>query len=252
MSLISIKNVNSWYGDKQMLKNINMEIEKNKITSFIGPSACGKTTLLKSLNRMNDLIESFRISGDILFGDTNIYKDIKKSTDVMWLRQQIGMVFQNPNPLPMSIYKNLKLPLSEKHILTKEEEDNIILTNLKNTHIYEEIKDRIHKSALALSGGQQQRLCIARCLCQSPQVILLDEPCSALDPISTSKIEDLLLELKEKYTIVIVTHNMAQARRISDNVGFFYQGELVEYSDCETFFYSPKKELTQNYLKGVF
>ncbi len=253
MSTISIRNVSSWYGQKKVLDNVNMEIMENEITAFIGPSACGKTTLLKSINRMNDLIKDFKIEGSIVIEDIDIYKDIIKPVDVMKLRQKIGMVFQSPNPFPMSIIKNLTLPIEETiNDLSDKEVEEIAINSLKSVHLYNEIEDRLTKSALNISGGQQQRLSIARCLTISPSIILFDEPCSALDPISTILIEELLLELKEKYTIVIVTHNMQQARRISDKVGFFYQGELVEFGDSNEFFGSPKEELTQNYLRGVF
>lgn len=252
-SAVSIKNVNSWYGSKQVLKNINMEIEEKSITAFIGPSACGKTTLLKSLNRMNDLITSFKIDGEINIDGMDIYKDIKKPSDLMQFRQKVGMVFQMPNPFPMSIYKNLSLPIKEKYNnISKSSVEKIIMKSLNDVHLFSEVKDRLKFSGSDLSGGQQQRLCIARCLTINPDIILFDEPCSALDPISTLKIEDLLQELKEKYTIVIVTHNLEQASRISDKVGFFYHGELIEYGEKNSFFCQPKNELTQKYIMGKF
>jgi phosphate transport system ATP-binding protein len=250
---IAVKNVDSWYGEKQVLKNINMEIEKKSITALIGPSACGKTTFLKSLNRINDLVKGFKISGIISVGGQDIYKDIKKASDLMFLRQKMGMVFQIPNPFPMSIYKNLALPFSEKNNLSSRKRiDEVVVKCLKDVHLYDEVKERLDASALDLSGGQQQRLCIARCLTITPEIILFDEPCSSLDPISTLKIEDLLRELKEQYTLVIVTHNLEQAKRIADRVGFFYQGELIEYSAKDKFFTRPRHELTQKYLAGKF
>ena len=252
-SIISIKEVNSWYGDKHVLKNVSMDIEPNKITAFIGPSACGKTTLLKSINRMNDLIPSFRISGTINVEDVDIYKEINKAVELMQHRKRVGMVFQSPNPLPMSIYRNLALPIEENFDkLGKEKMMEIILSSLTATHLHDEVCNRLNSSAMSLSGGQQQRLCIARALTINPEIILFDEPCSALDPISTYKIEELLNELKEKYTIVIVTHNMEQATRISDNVAFFYHGELIEYGTTEQIFFELKQELTQKYVTGKF
>ncbi len=250
---ISISGVNSWYGDKHILKNICMEIAPRSITSFIGPSACGKTTMLKSINRMNDLVPTFRITGSIKVDDIDVYKEITNSIDLMKHRRRVGMVFQSPNPLPMSILKNLELPIKENFDrLSCKEIKEIIDNCLKSAHIYDEVSSRLQKNALMLSGGQQQRLCIARALTISPEIILFDEPCSALDPISTMKIEELLCELKGKYTIVIVTHNLEQAMRISDNVAFFYQGELVEYGSMHEVFMNPQKELTQNYITGRF
>jgi len=252
-AVISIKDVSSWYGDKQILKNINMEIKKNSITSFIGPSACGKTTLLRSLNRMNDLIPSFKLTGTVKIDGTDIYKDIKKPEDLMRHRMNVGMVFQSPNPLPMSIYRNMALPMEESFPKERKKEiPKLIEKYLSDAHLYDEVKDRLHSSGHSLSGGQQQRLCIARVLTISPEIILFDEPCSALDPISTMRIEDLLNELKQDYTIVIVTHNLQQASRISDNVAFFYHGELVEYGESNQVFLNPKSELTQNYITGKF
>jgi phosphate transport system ATP-binding protein len=251
--IIEAKNVDSWYGEKQVLKNINIEIERKSITAFIGPSACGKTTFLKSLNRMNDLISSFKISGSIRVGGQDIYQEIKKPSDLMLLRQKIGMVFQMPNPFPMTIHTNLALPFTERNnVYSRKQIDEVVERCLKDVHLYDEVKDRLKTSALDLSGGQQQRLCIARCLTINPEIILFDEPCSALDPISTIKIEDLLQELKEQYTIVIVTHNLEQARRIADRVGFFYQGELIEYGEKDSFFIRPQNDLTQKYLAGKF
>ncbi len=252
-SAVSIKHVNSWYRNKQVLKNINMEIEEKSITAFIGPSACGKTTLLKSLNRMNDLISSFKIDGEIIIDGVDIYKDINNPSDLMCFRQKVGMVFQMPNPFPMSIYRNLALPIIEKYNkISRSSIDELIEKCLRDAHLFDEVKDRLKSSGTDISGGQQQRLCIARCLTISPDIILFDEPCSELDPISTLRIEDLLQELKQKYTIIIVTHNLEQASRISDKVGFFYHGELIEYGEKERFFFQPKNELTQKYITGKF
>ncbi len=222
---INIKNVNLFYTQFQALKNVNLDIEKNEITAFIGPSGCGKSTLLKSLNRMNDLIEGCRIEGEILLDGQNIYGKI----DVNALRKRVGMVFQKPNPFPMSIYDNVAYGPKTHGIRSKVKLDEIVETSLKNAAIWDELKDRLKKNALSLSGGQQQRLCVARALAVEPEILLMDEPTSALDPISTAKIEDLVLELKKKYTIVIVTHNMQQATRISDKTAFFPLGEMIEF-----------------------
>ncbi|WP_070000962.1 phosphate ABC transporter ATP-binding protein PstB [Cellulosilyticum sp. I15G10I2] len=249
---IHIKNVDVFYGTHHVLKNINMTIQKNAITAFIGPSGCGKTTLLKSINRMNDFISDFKLSGNILVDEEDIYQSDKQQY-LIELRRKIGLVFQMPNPFRTSIYDNLSMPILEKTPkIPTTEMNKIILKALECTHIYEEVKERLHMSAEKLSGGQQQRLCIARALAIEPEVILFDEPCSALDPISTLKIEDLLGELKKNYTIIIVTHNMEQAARIADYVGFFYEGELVEYDTCNKLFDVPDKELTQRYISGKF
>jgi len=245
---INIKNVNFFYTQFQALKNVNLDIEKNEITAFIGPSGCGKSTLLKSLNRMNDLIEGCRIEGEILLDGQNIYGKI----DVNALRKRVGMVFQKPNPFPMSIYENVAYGPKTHGIRSKVKLDEIVETSLKNAAIWDELKDRLKKNALSLSGGQQQRLCVARALAVEPEVLLMDEPTSALDPISTAKIEDLVLELKKKYTIVIVTHNMQQATRISDKTAFFLLGEMIEFNETETLFSIPKDKRTEDYITGRF
>ncbi len=247
-SKISISNMNLHYGDFHALKNINLEIPEHEITAFIGPSGCGKSTLLKSLNRMNDLVEGCHIDGKILIDDQDIYGDI----DVNGLRKKVGMVFQKPNPFPMSIYDNIAYGPRTHGIKNKEELNKIVEKSLKQAAIYDEVKDRLHTSALGLSGGQQQRLCIARALAVNPDVLLMDEPTSALDPISTSKIEDLVLELKKDYTIVMVTHNMQQAARISDNTAFFLLGEVVEYGKTLDLFNHPQNEKTEKYITGRF
>lgn len=245
---INIKNMNLFYTQFQALKNVNLDIEKNEITAFIGPSGCGKSTLLKSLNRMNDLIEGCRIEGEILLDGQNIYGKI----DVNALRKRVGMVFQKPNPFPMSIYENVAYGPKTHGIRSKVKLDEIVETSLKNAAIWDELKDRLKKNALSLSGGQQQRLCVARALAVEPEILLMDEPTSALDPISTAKIEDLVLELKKKYTIVIVTHNMQQATRISDKTAFFLLGEMIEFNETETLFSIPKDKRTEDYITGRF
>ena len=248
MSKLSIQNIDLYYGDFKALKNINMEIEENKITAFIGPSGCGKSTLLKSINRMNDLVEGCRIEGDILLDGKSVFKGM----DVNLLRRRVGMVFQKPNPFPMSIYDNIAYGPRTHGIRSKAKLDDIVEKSLRNAAIWDECKDRLKKSALGMSGGQQQRLCIARALAVEPEVLLMDEPTSALDPISTSKIEELAMELKGKYTIVIVTHNMQQATRISDKTAFFLLGEVVEFSDTDTLFSMPKDKRTEDYITGRF
>ena len=248
MSKLSIENLNLYYGDFHALKNINMEIEAGKITAFIGPSGCGKSTLLKSLNRMNDLVEGCKITGDVKLDGKDIYGDI----DVNLLRKKVGMVFQKPNPFPMSIYDNIAFGPRTHGITSRTELDEIVEKSLRGAAIWEETKDCLKKSALSMSGGQQQRLCIARALAVEPEVLLMDEPTSALDPISTMKIEELAMELKKKYTIVIVTHNMQQAVRISDKTGFFLHGELVEYADTEKMFSVPQDKRTEDYITGRF
>lgn len=246
---ISAKNLNLYYGEKHALKNVNLDIEKNKITAFIGPSGCGKSTFLKTLNRMNDYVKNVKIEGTITLDEENIY-DSRVDTTV--LRKKVGMVFQQPNPFPMSIYDNIAYGPRIHGIKNKKQLDKIVEDSLKAAALYDEVADRLHTSALGLSGGQQQRLCIARCLAVEPDVILLDEPTSALDPISTLKIEELLMELKEKYTIAIVTHNMQQASRIADNTAFFLVGEMVEYGKTKDLFSMPKDQRTEDYITGRF
>ena len=248
MDKFSIKNLDLYYGDFKALKNINLEIPKNKITAFIGPSGCGKSTLLKSLNRMNDLVPACKIVGEILLDGKNIQKEI----NVTLLRKKVGMVFQKPNPFPMSIYDNIAYGPRTHGIHQKNELDKIVETSLKNAAIWDEVKDRLNKSALGLSGGQQQRLCIARALAIEPDVLLMDEPTSALDPISTTKIEELVLKLKKNYTIVIVTHNMQQAVRVSDETAFFLLGEVVEFNKTSTLFSTPQDKRTEDYITGRF
>ena len=249
MGKIDIKDMDLFYGSFQALKNVNLEIEPNKITAFIGPSGCGKSTLLKSLNRMNDLVEGCRIEGKILLDGQDIYA---KSMDVNTLRKRVGMVFQKPNPFPMSIYDNIAYGPRTHGIRSKAKLDEIVEKSLRDAAIWDEVKDRLKKSALGMSGGQQQRLCIARALAVDPEVILMDEPTSALDPISTSKIEDLAVELKKKYTIIMVTHNMQQAVRVSDKTVFFLLGEVIESGDTEKLFSVPQDKRTEDYITGRF
>lgn len=248
MDKFTVKDLNLFYNDFQALKNINLNMPSNKITAFIGPSGCGKSTLLKSLNRMNDLVEGCRIDGEICLDGENIYGDM----DVNKLRKRVGMVFQKPNPFPMSIYDNIAFGPRTHGIRSKAKLDEIVEESLRGAAIWEETKDKLKKSALAMSGGQQQRLCIARALAVKPEVLLMDEPTSALDPISTSKIEDLAIELKKSYTIIMVTHNMQQAVRISDNTAFFLLGEVIEYSQTEKMFSNPKDKRTEDYITGRF
>ncbi|NLM25318.1 MAG: phosphate ABC transporter ATP-binding protein [Firmicutes bacterium] len=248
MNKFELRDVNLFYGDFQALKNINLDIKANKITAFIGPSGCGKSTLLKTLNRMNDLVEGCRINGQILLDGQDIYGDI----DVNHLRKNVGMVFQKPNPFPMSIYDNIAYGPRTHGIKKKAILDEIVEKSLRDAALWDETKDRLRKNALALSGGQQQRLCIARALAVEPKVLLMDEPTSALDPISTAKIEELVLELKNDYTIIIVTHNMQQATRISDETVFFLLGELIEANDTETLFSFPREQKTEDYITGRF
>lgn len=245
---IKIKNLDLFYGNFKALKNINLEIPEKQITAFIGPSGCGKSTLLKSLNRMNDLVENCKISGEITIDNTNVYKDM----DVSLLRKRVGMVFQKPNPFPMSIYDNIAYGPRTHGIKSKAMLDEIVEDSLRKAAIWDEVKDRLKKSALGMSGGQQQRLCIARALAVEPEVLLMDEPTSALDPISTSKIEDLVLELKDKYTIIMVTHNMQQAVRVADKTAFFLLGEVIEYDDTEKLFSNPSNKKTEDYITGRF
>lgn len=243
-----IKNLNLFYGSFQALKNINMQICENKITAFIGPSGCGKSTLLKTLNRMNDLVDGCKITGTVLLDGVDIYNNIETTL----LRKRVGMVFQKPNPFPMSIYDNIAFGPRTHGIKSKSKLDDIVEQSLRNAAIWDECKDRLKKSALGMSGGQQQRLCIARALAVQPEVLLMDEPTSALDPISTSKIEDLAVELKKDYTIIMVTHNMQQATRISDKTAFFLLGDLVEYDTTENLFSLPKDKRTEDYITGRF
>lgn len=248
MSIIQTKNLNLFYGKNQALKNINLDVSRNTVTALIGPSGCGKSTFLRTINRMNDLIEGVKIDGEVLFEDKNIYKDY----DEIQLRKRIGMVFQKPNPFPMSIYDNIAYGPRIHGLKDKKELNKIVEKSLKGAALWDEVKDRLNKSAMGLSGGQQQRLCIARTLAVEPEIILMDEPTSALDPISTNKVEELIRELKEKYTVIIVTHNMQQAGRIADNTAFFLNGEVVEYGKTEEIFYKPKDKRTEDYITGRF
>ena len=248
MIKFEVKNLDLFYGEFAALKNVNLSIEEKEITAFIGPSGCGKSTLLKTLNRMNDLVENCKIKGEVLLDGENIYRDM----DSMLLRKCVGMVFQKPNPFPMSIYDNIAFGPRTHGIRQKLILDEIVEKALKNAAIWDEVKDRLKKSALSLSGGQQQRICIARALAVEPEVLLMDEPTSALDPISTGKIEELTLDLKEKYSIVIVTHNMQQAARISDKTAFFLLGEVIEYDKTDEMFSSPKDKRTEDYITGRF
>ena len=248
MDKFTIENLDLYYGDFKALKNINLNISPNEITAFIGPSGCGKSTLLKSLNRMNDLVEGCRINGKVLLDGQDIYGNM----DINLLRKRVGMVFQKPNPFPMSIYDNIAYGPRTHGIRSKVKLDDLVERSLRDAAIWDELKDRLKKSALGLSGGQQQRLCIARALAVEPEVLMMDEPTSALDPISTSKIEDLAVELKKNYTIVMVTHNMQQAARISDKTAFFLLGEVVEYGETEQIFSMPKNKKTEDYITGRF
>ena len=248
-TIIDVKDLNLWYGTHQALHHVNIEIPEHQITALIGPSGCGKSTFLKTLDRMNDLVEGVKITGEVVYQGQDIYAP---SVDVTWLRKQIGMVFQKPNPFPMSIYDNVAYGPRTHGVRSKVKLDEIVEKSLKGAAIWDEVKDRLKKSALGLSGGQQQRLCIARALAVKPEILLMDEATSALDPISTSKIEDLATELKEKYTIVMVTHNMQQAARISDKTAFFLLGELVEFGDTEKLFSMPHDKRTEDYITGRF
>lgn len=248
MDKFNVENLELYYGDYKALKNVNLDIEANKITAFIGPSGCGKSTFLKTLNRMNDLVEGCKITGSVLLDGEDIYGDM----DVNLLRKRVGMVFQKPNPFPMSVYDNIAYGPRTHGIRSKAKLDEIVEKSLRNAAIWDELKDRLKKSALGLSGGQQQRLCIARALAVQPEVILMDEPTSALDPISTAKIEDLVLELKKDYTIIMVTHNMQQATRISDQTVFFLLGEIIESNSTEELFSVPKDKRTEDYITGRF
>jgi phosphate transport system ATP-binding protein len=247
-TVIRTRNLNLHYGEFHALKNINMDIEKNAVTAFIGPSGCGKSTFIKTLNRMNDLVDGVRIDGEVLFEGRNIYQDF----DVIDLRKRIGMVFQSPNPFPMSVFDNIAYGPRVHGLRDKRKLEEVVENSLRAAALWDEVKDRLHRSALGLSGGQQQRLCIARVLAVQPEVVLMDEPTSALDPISTAKIEELIFELKNDYTIAIVTHNMQQAGRISDTTAFFLHGEVVEMGATEELFYSPQDKRTEDYISGRF
>ncbi|HGA2094082.1 TPA: phosphate ABC transporter ATP-binding protein PstB [Streptococcus agalactiae] len=248
MSKLVINNLDLYYGEFHALKDVNLDIEEKEITAFIGPSGCGKSTLLKSINRMNDLVKNCKIIGDITLEGEDVYRQL----DINQLRKKVGMVFQKPNPFPMSIYDNVAFGPRTHGIHSKAELDDIVERSLKQAALWDEVKDRLHKSALGMSGGQQQRLCIARALAIEPDVLLMDEPTSALDPISTAKIEELVIQLKKNYTIVIVTHNMQQAVRISDKTAFFLMGEVVEYNKTSQLFSLPQDERTENYITGRF
>lgn len=248
-TILQAKDLNLWYGQNHALHNVNVDIPEHEITAFIGPSGCGKSTFLRTLNRMNDLIPSVKITGEVNFRGQNIYDS---GVDPTWLRKQIGMVFQKPNPFPMSIYDNIAYGPRTHGIRNKAKLDEIVERSLRGAAIWDEVKDRLKKSALGLSGGQQQRICIARALAVEPDILLMDEATSALDPISTSKIEDLIADLKNSYTIVIVTHNMQQATRISDKCAFFLLGELIEYGDTSQLFSVPKDKRTEDYITGRF
>jgi phosphate transport system ATP-binding protein len=246
---ITVENLNLFYGKKKALNNISIQLPENKVTALIGPSGCGKSTFLRSLNRMNDLIESVKIDGTVLLGENNIYQ---KDIDVVELRKKIGMIFQKSNPFPKSIYENVAFGPKINGINEKKVLDEIVEKSLVQSALWDEVKDDLNKSGLSLSGGQQQRLCIARALAVEPEVLLMDEPASALDPISTTKVEDLIFQLKKDYTIIIVTHNMQQASRVSDYTAFFYMGELIEYGPTLKIFTSPEKQQTEDYVRGRF
>lgn len=246
---IKVENFEFYYGKFKALKNINMDIKKNSVTALIGPSGCGKSTFLRSINRMNDLIDNVKYEGQILVDDKNIFD---KNCDIIELRTKVGMVFQKPNPFPKSIYENLVYAPKLHGLKDKSKLDQIVESSLKAVYLWDEVKEKLHQSALGLSGGQQQRLCIARAISVNPEILLMDEPTSALDPISTIKVEELIRELQKKYTIIIVTHNMQQATRISDYTGFFYQGELIEFDNTELMFTTPKNKKTEDYITGKF
>ena len=247
--ILSSRDLHLYYGKKEALKGIDLEIKKGEITAMIGPSGCGKSTYLRSLNRMNDLIPGVTITGSVMYKGRDIYSP---KTDIVELRKEIGMVFQQPNPFPFSIYENVIYGLKLKGETNKQVLDQVVEESLKAASVWEDVKDKLHKSALSLSGGQQQRVCIARVLAVDPEIILLDEPTSALDPVSSGKIENTLLELREKYTMIIVTHNMSQASRISDKTAFFLNGDLIEFEDTKKIFLDPKKKETEDYISGRF
>ncbi|MFZ4633354.1 MAG: phosphate ABC transporter ATP-binding protein PstB [Saprospiraceae bacterium] len=246
---INILDLNLWYGDFHAVKGVSLDIDPNRVTAFIGPSGCGKSTVLRCLNRMNDLIEDARIEGQILIDNQNIYAP---DTDVYALRKKVGMVFQKPSPFPKTIFENVAYGLRVNGMRNKSEIADVVEHSLKGAALWKEVKEKLHQSALGLSGGQQQRLCIARAIAPNPEVVLMDEPTSALDPISTVQVEELMAELKNKYTIVIVTHNMQQAQRIADKTAFYFVGHLIEYTDTHTLFNNPKEEKTQKYISGDF
>lgn len=248
-TIIQVKDLNLWYGAHHALHGVNIDIPEHEITALIGPSGCGKSTFLKTLNRMNDLVPGIRIEGEVNYAGQNIYAP---NVDTTWLRKQIGMVFQKPNPFPMSIYDNIAYGPRTHGVRSKAQLDEIVEKSLRGAAIWDEVKDRLNKSALGMSGGQQQRLCIARALAVEPEVLLMDEPTSALDPISTSKIEDLIADLKQNYTIVIVTHNMQQATRVSDKCAFFLLGQLIEFGDTTQLFSMPRDKRTEDYITGRF
>ena len=248
-SIIRTEGLNLWYGEKQALAGITMQVEKNRVTALIGPSGCGKSTLIRTFNRMNDLIDRCRVEGKILVDDEDI---LRPGADVVAIRRKVGMVFQKPNPFPKSVYENVAYGPRVHGVRDRKELDRIVETSLRDAALWEEVKDRLHEPATGLSGGQQQRLCIARCLAVNPEIILMDEPCSALDPIATAKIENLIEILKRNYTVVIVTHNMQQAARVSDFTGFMYLGKLIEFGKTTQIFENPKEELTANYVTGRF
>ncbi len=247
--VIEARNLNLWFGDAHILKEVSMKIRRNKVTALIGPSGCGKSTLLRCFNRLNDLIDHTKIKGEVTFDGENIYAN---GNDVVLLRKRIGMVFQKPNPFPKSVYENIAYGPRVHGINNKKELDRIVEKSLKDAALWEEVRDRLNNSALGLSGGQQQRLCIVRTLAVDPEVILMDEPCSALDPIATAKIENLIEKLKQQYTVIIVTHNMQQAARVSDDTGFMYLGKLIECGTTTQIFEHPEEDLTENYITGRF
>ena len=247
--VIQTKSLNLWYGEKQALIDINMEMYSNKVTALIGPSGCGKSTLIRCFNRMNDIISVCRTTGEVIFDGKNIYDP---SVDAVTVRKKIGMVFQKPNPFPKSVYENIAYGPRVAGVNDKKTLDEIVEHSIKNAALWDEVQDRLHESAMGLSGGQQQRLCIARALAIEPEVILMDEPCSALDPIATAKIEDLINKLKQRYTVIIVTHNMQQAARVSDYAAYMYLGKLIEFGVTKQIFENPKEELTENYITGRF
>jgi phosphate transport system ATP-binding protein len=247
--ILKVDKLNLWYGKAQALKSVSMEVRRNHVTALIGPSGCGKSTLIRTFNRMNDVIDNVKVTGQVIYEGKNIYD---KRSDVIRIRSRIGMIFQKPNPFPKSIFDNIAYGPRIHGTNDKKKLTEIVQRSLKNAALWDEVKDRMNESAMGLSGGQQQRLCIARALAVEPDIILMDEPCSALDPIATSKIEDLIFELKKNYTVVIVTHNMQQAARVSDHTGFMYLGEMVEFGPTKQIFQKPREKLTENYITGRF